>query len=131
MWSMPRNPHRKPKPRASEVSGSNVKLASLSESFWSAVRRSSNWLCVAGKSPQKTTCDGFLIARQRLGRGFEGVGDRVADADVAEPLDVRGDVTDLADAEFVAGDLARSEPAEADDFMLGLAGHQPDLLADL
>ncbi len=55
MCSMPRKPQRKPKPRASDVSGSKVKLASLSESFCSAVRRSSNWLWVAGKRPQKTT----------------------------------------------------------------------------
>ena len=60
MWSIPRNPHRNPNPSASDVSGSNVKLASLSESFCKAVRRSSNWLCVAGKRPQKTTCIGSL-----------------------------------------------------------------------
>ena len=48
-----------------------------------------------------------------------------------ELLDVGDDVADLADPQLVAGDLAGPEPAQADDLVLGPAGHQPDLLADL
>ena len=40
------------------------------------------------------------------------------------------DVADLADPQLVAGDLAGPEPAQAGDLVLGLAGHQADLLAD-
>ena len=40
MWSIPKKPHRKPKPRATELSGSKVRLASFSCSFSSASRRS-------------------------------------------------------------------------------------------
>ena len=40
MWSMPKNPHRKPKPRAMEDSGSKDREASLSCSFSRASRRS-------------------------------------------------------------------------------------------
>ena len=128
---MPRKPQRKPKPRASDVSGSKVKLASLSESFCSAVRRSSNWLWVAGKRPQKTTGHGLLVTGQGLeGRGA-GVGDGVADPDVGEALDIGDDVADLPDPQLVAGDGVGAEPAEPLDLVLGLAGHQADLLAAL
>ena len=41
MWSSPRKPHRKPKPSASELSGTNVNDASLSLSVWSARRSAS------------------------------------------------------------------------------------------
>src|SRR5207247_4498375 len=41
MWSNPRNPQRKPKPSASDVSGSYTKLASFSRSFSSASRKRS------------------------------------------------------------------------------------------
>ena len=40
MWSSPRKPQRNPKPSATELSGSNVKLASLRCSFSSASRSS-------------------------------------------------------------------------------------------
>ena len=40
MCSMPRKPQRKPKPRATELSGSKESEASLSLSFSSASRRS-------------------------------------------------------------------------------------------
>ena len=40
MWSMPKKPHRKPKPRATELSGSKLNEASFSWSFSSASRKS-------------------------------------------------------------------------------------------
>ncbi len=39
MWSRPRKPQRKPKPSATELSGSKLKLASLRCSFSIASRR--------------------------------------------------------------------------------------------
>jgi hypothetical protein len=39
MWRRPRNPHRKPNPRAVEFSGTNVKDASFNRSFSMASRR--------------------------------------------------------------------------------------------
>ncbi len=40
MWSKPKKPHLKPKPKASEVSGSNSKAASFSFNFSKASLRS-------------------------------------------------------------------------------------------
>ena len=40
MWSIPKKPQRKPKPRAAELSGSKLREASLSRSFSRASRRS-------------------------------------------------------------------------------------------
>ena len=40
MWSIPKKPHRKPKPNATELSGSKDSDASFSWSFSSASRRS-------------------------------------------------------------------------------------------
>ena len=79
----------------------------------------------------KDDWNGLLIALQGHLGATRNLGDRIADAHVGELLDIRDDVTDLADAEFVAGDLARPKPPQADDLVLLLAGHQTDLLADL
>ncbi len=54
-WSSPKNPQRKPKPSAAEVSISWLKLASLSASLSMASRKASKSLLSTGKSPQKTT----------------------------------------------------------------------------
>ena len=53
-----------------------------------------------------------LEAGQRLGGRALVVGDRVADAGVGDLLDLRGDVADLAGAEF--GDLLHLRPEHAD-----------------
>ena len=88
-------------------------------------------LVVRGREqPAEDDRHGLLVAGQGdLGRPGH-LGDGVADADVGEPLDVGDDVADLADAQLVAGDLAGPEPAQPGDLVLGLAGHEPDLLAD-
>ena len=54
MCSSPRKPARKPKPSASELSGSHERAASLSVSFSSASRSSGKRSESIGKSPQKT-----------------------------------------------------------------------------
>ena len=54
MCRRPRKPQRKPKPSASEFSGSQNSAASLSESFSSASRSSSNWCDSIGNRPQNT-----------------------------------------------------------------------------
>ncbi len=54
MCRRPRKPTRKPKPRASEVSGSQESAASLSASFSSASRSSGKRSVSTGKRPQKT-----------------------------------------------------------------------------
>ena len=132
MWSMPRNPQRKPKPRASEVSGSKVKLASLSDELLEG-RAEVLELVVRGRE-EAAEDDLHRAPGSPAGPRWpaaRALGDRVADPDVGEPLDVGDDVADLADPQLVAGDLAGPEPAQADDLVLGLAGHQADLLADL
>ena len=52
--SRPRKPHRNPKPRAAEFSGSNERAPSLSCSFSSASFRSPNWSESVGNSPANT-----------------------------------------------------------------------------
>ena len=107
-----------------------MKLESLSASFCKAVRRSSNWLFVAGKQAAEDDRHGLLVSGQgHLGRPGH-LGDRVADADVRQLLDIGDDVTDLADAQLVAGDLAGPEPAQPGHLVLGAFGHEADLLAD-
>ncbi len=54
MWSRPRKPQRKPKPSASELSGSKTKAPSFMLSLASASRRSSYWAESVGKMPAKT-----------------------------------------------------------------------------
>ncbi len=60
MWSRPRKPQRKPKPSATEVSGSKTSEASLSLSFSSASRRSSYLAPSAGYIPAYTIGFTFL-----------------------------------------------------------------------
>ena len=55
MCSRPRKPHLKPKPSASDTSGSHDSAASLSSSFSSASRRSGYSSESIGNRPQKTT----------------------------------------------------------------------------
>ena len=73
---------------------------------------------------------GLLISGQGDLRRAGDLGDGIADVDVGQLLDVGDDVTDLADAQLLAGDLARPEPAEAGHFILGAVGHEADLLPD-
>src|SRR3546814_19970247 len=68
--SRPRNPQRKPKPRAAEVSISKEKLASFSRSLPMAARSSSKAEASTGKRPQKTT--GW--AGRKSGKGLGGGG---------------------------------------------------------
>ena len=52
IWSKPKNPVLNPKPRASDVSGSNVKAASLSLSLFNASFKSSNKFGSIGNIPE-------------------------------------------------------------------------------
>ena len=67
-----------------------------------------------------------LEAGQRLGGRALVVGDGVADAGVGDLLDLRGDVADLAGAEF--GDLGhlRAEDADAVDLVMRVGAHHAD-----
>ena len=80
MCSRPRKPQRKPKPSASEFSGSQNSAASLSESFSSASRSSSNWLRLDREQPAEDHRLDLAVAGQRLGRRVRARGQRVADA---------------------------------------------------
>ena len=72
---------------------------------------------------------GLLVAGQRLvGRPGDGR-DRVADLRVADALEPRGDVADLAGDELLDRHELRPEDAELERLGLGAAGHQADRLA--
>ena len=60
MCKSPKKPHLKPKPKATEVSGSKLKEASLSLSFSKASRRSPYFAPSAGYMPEKTIGLTFL-----------------------------------------------------------------------
>ncbi len=77
-------------------------------------------LVVSGREkPAEDDRHGLLVSGQgHLGRPRH-LGDRVADADVGEPLDVGDDVADLPDAQLVAGDLARPESAKSGHLVVG------------
>ncbi len=107
-----------------------MKLESLSASFCKGGAQVVELVVGRGKQPAEDDRHRLLVAgKGHLGRARH-LGDRVADPDVREPLDVGDDVADLADAQLVAGDLARPEPAQAGDFVIRSFGHQADRLAD-
>ena len=89
MWSSPRKPQRKPKPSASDVSGSKWNDASFSRSFSSASRSSRILAAFDRIEPGEDHRLHFLEAGERLERRAAGLGDRVADLRVADRLDVR------------------------------------------
>ena len=108
-----------------------MKLASFRASFCERVAQVLE-LVVGGR--EEAAVDdplGLLVAGQGLEGRRAGVGDGVADADLGKLLQVGRDVADLADAQLVARHGVRAEAAKAGDFVLGLLGHQEDLLADL
>src|SRR5690606_2729097 len=71
----------------------------------------------------------LLEAGQRLGGGLLRVGDRVADAGLADILDLGGDEADLAGAELAQLLDLGLEDADAVDQVGGAGLHEPDLLA--
>ena len=71
---------------------------------------------------------GLLVAGQRLVGGAGDGRDRVADLGVADALEARRDVADLARHEPVDRHELRPEDAEFERVGLGAAGHQPDRL---
>ena len=72
---------------------------------------------------------GLLVAGQRLVRRPRDGRDRVADLGVADALEARRDVADLAGDELLDRHELRPEDAELERFGDGAAGHQPDRLA--
>ena len=98
MWSMPKKPQRKPKPRATEVSGSKVREASLSCSFSRASRRSGYLAAVLGVDAAVDHGLGRPVAGQGLGGGTLRAGDGVAHPGVLHVLDGGGEVAHLPGA---------------------------------
>src|SRR3954447_22087307 len=73
----------------------------------------------------------LLVARQRLARGTSDGRDGVADLSVADALEARRDIADLACHETGDGHELRPEDTELERVGDGAAGHQPDGLAVL
>ena len=70
MCRSPKNPQRKPKPSAGELSGSYWKLASLRRSFARPSRKSSKSAASAGKRLQNTTGTDGLKPGRGAGAGL-------------------------------------------------------------
>ena len=69
---------------------------------------------------------GLLVARQRRLGGPGGIGERVADLGVADVLEPRGDVADLAGHQPLDGHELGPEHADLEQLGLDPAGHEPD-----
>ena len=128
MWSMPRKPQRKPKPSASEDSGSNVKLESIEGQFLQGGSQVVELIIGGRKQAAKDYRHRLFVSRESLLGRPGRLCDRVADSDIREPLDVGDDVADLPHPQLLASHLPRSEPAQACDFVFGTLRHERDLL---
>ena len=103
MWSMPKKPQRKPKPRAAEDSGSKDREASLSWSFSRASRRSGILGAVLGVNAAVHHGAGGAVAGQGLGGGALHTGDGVTHLGVLHVFDGGGEVAHLAGDQLAAG----------------------------
>ncbi len=130
MWSMPKKPQRKPKPRATELSGSKVREASLSWSFSRASRRSGYLAAVLGVDAAVDHGLGRAIAGQRLGGGVFGVGDGVAHLGVLDVFDGGGEIAHLTGLEGVRRLVAQGlEISALQTGILASGGHHAHRLA--
>ena len=126
MWRRPRNPQRKPKPRAIELSASNVKLGVVEVQLLHRVAKQRVVLARDRVDPREDEALGGQVAGQRRGRRHRGIGDRVAHLRVPDALEPGGDVADLAGGELPDRDELRAEDAQLEDLGLRAGAHQPD-----
>ena len=71
----------------------------------------------------------LIVAGECLRRGVKCIGHGVADVDVGDVFDLRGEIADLAAGQFVAGRHGGAESSELGHFVGAAAAHQRDLLA--
>ncbi len=123
MWSMPRKPQRKPKPRAAEDSGSKDREASLSWSFSRASRDLDTWSrprCKCRSTPWR----GRAVAGQGLGGGALHTGDGVTHLGILHVFDGGSEVAHLAGDQLAAGLHPQGEQVAALQHLIGRArGH--------
>ena len=119
--SRPRKPQRKPKPSAAEVSISWLKGVVQGELF-DGVAQVFEFGGVHGEEAAEDDRLRGFEAGQRLGRSLFFVGDRIADAGVADLFDRGGEEADFAGAEL--GDVLALgfEHADAVDMVRGVVG---------
>ena len=124
MCSMPRKPQRKPKPSATDVSGSHTSEASLSCSF-SMLRAQ---LLVLGGIDRVDAGKYHRLhvgkALNGLGRGAVHVRDGVAHLHLAGFLDARDEVAHVAGAHFRARLLVEAQDADFVGAVLLAGGHE-------
>ena len=120
MCSRPRKPQRKPKPSASEVSGSHDSAASLSVELLERVAQLRVVVGVDREQAAEHHRLDLAVAGQRLGRRV-GLGrQRVADAQLRDVLDAGDHVADLAGARAPStGVICGREEADVVDVGLG------------
>ncbi len=129
MWSRPRKPHRKPKPSATDVSGSKKNEASFRRSFSRASRSSGYFEASTGYSPANT------IGFSSLNPG-NGVGVGRAASVIVSPTFASATFLMLATMKPTSptpsastGTRLRRERAELLDLVVLAGRHQPDLHA--
>ena len=96
MCNRPKKPQRKPKPRASLVSGENSKLGSLIESLRERIAKLFEVFAVGRIQPAIN----HALRRAITGKGGRGVvaghGDRIADVNIFQFFDVADQIADFA-----------------------------------
>ena len=117
MCNRPRKPQRKPKPRASLDLRLELEAGIVDRELVERVAQLLEVLAVGRIQAAEDHPLRLLVAGQRGGRFAVGDGDRVADVDVAQRLDVADDVADLAGRELFAADAPRRELAQLDHFV--------------
>ena len=103
MCSMPRKPQRKPKPSASEVSGSIMQRRIVQRSFSRASRKVFVIVGIDGKQTGEDPRLHLLETRQRLVGRTVGQGDGVADRRAVDLLDAGDHKADFAGLQLRRG----------------------------
>ena len=102
MCSRPRNPHRKPKPSAAELSGSIGQRGVVELELDQRVAQRCVLLGVGRKQAAEDHRLDLAIAGQRLSTpGLDGIGNRVPYPRVADSLHARREVADLTGAKRI------------------------------
>ena len=126
MWSRPRKPQRNPNPSATELSRLVREARVVEVELLERLAEERVVLAADRVDPGEDQALRLLVAGQRLGRGCSDGRDGVADLGVADVLEARRHVADLAGDQLLDRDELRPEDAELERLGLRAGRHQPD-----
>jgi hypothetical protein len=126
---MPRKPQRKPKPIASELSGSKRRAGVVEAQLFQGFAQRRIILGIHREQAREHARLHFLEARQRRGRRIGGQRERVAHRRAVHVLDRRGDPAHLARAELLQRLALGREHADAFHLVRAAGRHHQHLRA--